>query len=246
MKTNASDIADFYHQLALLIRADLPLPDSLRQLGKTFPKKGFRDVILSIGENTSRGEKLSRAMMASPQYFQAFHIRLIAAGEAVGTLPQTLFAVARFSRFCQLLGSRVRDIVSYPLLTIHISIVTVLFLGHRVIPKFGLLFEDLLFMTRLPVLTRVVLWMGMLIHNNFLLLCVLYGAFIAFSVWLFSPRISAHRTLMNIVNVMPGSCRIVESLDTARVCNMCSILLEREMPLHQALETSSQLVESPW
>ena len=53
MAVKTTDVGDFYHQLALLIKAELPLPESIRQLGANFHKKEFREILGKIGEDTT-------------------------------------------------------------------------------------------------------------------------------------------------------------------------------------------------
>ena len=244
MKTQSSDIADFYQQLALLIRADLPLPQSLRQLGQNFPKPEFQDVLLKISDRTSRGEKLSQAISDYPQFFHPLHLRLIAAGETTGTLPETLFAVARFSRFCQFIANRLRDTVAYPFLTIHLCLIIILYLSIMTIPGFKEMFASL-DANSMPLLTRFILTVGMFIHDHWILHTAAYGVLLAFSLWLFSAGLAAHKMLLAIINFMPGSLKILHSLDSARLCTLWSTFIHQRMPLHDVMKTSAQLVDRP-
>ena len=50
-----TDIADFYQQLALLTRSNLPLPDSIRQLAGSFNKSEFRDMLEHVSRDTASG-----------------------------------------------------------------------------------------------------------------------------------------------------------------------------------------------
>ena len=245
MKTNASDVADFYHQLALLIKARLPLPDSLRQLGRHFPKRDFQKAILEIGESAARGDKFSDVMRHYPEFFDSFHIQLISAGEASGTLPEVLFAVARFARFGQLLTSRVRSILAYPLFTIHMSLIVFTFLSVVIIPEMANMFEEILGRDELPWLTERIVGMSSFVTRYAGVVVPVYVSFLIFSIWLFTPFMAAHRMLLTIINVMPGSCRVIQSLDSARLCTMWSTFLRQNMTVPAAMKTSAQLVERP-
>ena len=244
MKANASDIADFYQQLALLIKSNLPLPDSLRQLGRYFPKHDFQNAILEIGACTERGEKFSAVIGRYPRFFDPFHIQLISAGEASGTLPEVLFSVARFARFGQLLTARVRDIIAYPALTIHLCLVVFLFMSAYIIPPFADVYRDLLGTCQLPHMTALVVQIGDLISEHRQLLSAAYVVLLVFTLWLFVPCLAAHRTMLAVISLLPGSCRIVHSLDSARLCGMWSTFLRQNMTLPDAIRLSAELVES--
>ena len=244
MKTRFSTVADFYQQLALLIRSNLPLPDSLRQLGERLDDKEFSAVILQIGERSARGEKFSSTIEAfSPHLFPAFHVRLISAGETSGTLPDTLFAVAKLSRFQQFVVESVRDILAYPLFTIHLALIIALYISIRVIPAFHGMFEEILDGESLPAFSSLVMGAGMLVHNHMMVAIILYASCLLATLWVFSPGIAATRALAAILNAMPGASDMVSSMDSARLCNMCSIFLKQRMPLHEALDTAAQLVQ---
>ena len=79
MTTRASDIADFYQQLALLVRSELPLPDSLIELAKYCPRRDFQEAVLAASDRVAKGEKLADAVAQSPRFFDPFHVQLIAA-----------------------------------------------------------------------------------------------------------------------------------------------------------------------
>jgi len=81
MRTNSTDIADFYRQISLLLKSGLPLPDSIYQLGKNFDKADFKEVLFSLSDETKKGESLSGAMKEHSAYFTDFHIRMIETGE---------------------------------------------------------------------------------------------------------------------------------------------------------------------
>lgn len=251
MNTRASQIADFYHQLALLVRSRLPLPESLRQAGSHLTEPAFQQAVTALSQAVAGGQKLSQALGAHARFFDPLHVRLIAAGEATGTLADTLFGVARFARFCQLMTARLREIVAYPLFTVNVALCIVLALSIGVVPVFHDMLAELMggeltgYGARLPRVSRLVLGTGMAIRTYWPAALALYAGFLAFSIWIVSPGLSAHRALMALLGAMPGSWGIVGSLDSARLCGLLAVFLGEGMPLHDALASAAQLVDSP-
>ena len=90
MPTRPNDIVEFYEQLALLVRARLPLPEGLRQLSRELTSPELRGAIARMGESTARGSTLSEALAFHPSLFHPFHRRLIASAEHTGALAETL------------------------------------------------------------------------------------------------------------------------------------------------------------
>ena len=97
MTTASPQVTEFYHQLGLLIKSRLPLPDSLRELSAHLPSPAFRDALLRVSEMTANGARFSDAVRAYPRFFDPVHAQMIAAGESAGTLADTLFCLARFA-----------------------------------------------------------------------------------------------------------------------------------------------------
>ena len=240
----ATHVCDFYQQLALLVRANLPLPDSLRQLGRDFPQPKFQRVLTDIGKQAASGHSLAEAMRRFPDYFSAFHIQLVAAGEATGTLPQVLFTIARSARFSQLFVARIRDVIAYPLLTIHLALLLGLGLSIFVVPVFAEMFADLYEGARLPAMTEAVLGMAAFIQTFRYVFLVLYILLFIFSVWVVSPGLAAHRALLRVTRILPGACQLLRSLDAGRLCSLWSTFLARRMTLPDMLASSVELVES--
>lgn len=243
MKTRASEIADFFQQLALLVRSGLPLPSSLRQLGRYVPRADFRRAILEIGARTERGEKFSDVLRQYPRFFDAFHAQLLAAGDSSGALPEMLLAVARSARFGETLTTRARDTLGYPLITIHLCAIVGLVLSHWVIPPFGQFYVDLLGGCPLPAMTGFVMNIGHFVNAYFFWFAAAYVVLAVFSVWMFTPGIAAHRTMLAVLNRLPGSWHIADALDGARLCGFWSAFVRQRVPFPDALWTSAQLVE---
>lgn len=240
----SSHIAEFFDQLALLTRARMPLPDSLRELAGSFPHQDFQATLQELSARTEGGESLHQALGAFPEAFTPFQRKLIEIGEDSNTLPEILTNVASFARFNQIMILTLRDILAYPLVTFHLALLIFGFLSMVVLPAFHEIFADMLGGARLPVLTQLVLDAGSLVYNNRILFVVLYGLFILLSIWIFLPGLAPHRTLSRILQFMPGSWRITESADAARACRMLGTFLQNRMPLHDALAFAAELVES--
>ncbi len=241
----ATDIADFYQQLALLIKSNLPLPDSLVRLAKQFPRRKMAQIVERLGEETARGRTFSQVLKEHADVFPPFHSQLLAAGETTGTLPVMLFTVARFARVQHFLVSRLREVFAYPLLTIHVACLVLGFLSVRVIPFYVNIYSDMYGGDYLPWLTRIVFGMGLLISNNIGVFGALYLAFVVLSAVIFLPTHRCKRGLLHIVAVMPGTRRLLHELDAARLCSLWSSFVAQAMPSVDILRASSRLVAAP-
>ncbi len=246
MGTRAFDIADFYQQLALLIKSNLPLPESLRQLARHFPKRDFQEAVARIAEETARGRDLSDALAAYPQFFRPLDRQLLAAGEKSNMLPEVLAEVAKLAHVKALVVAHLRDALWLPLLTLHVVLLVVFFLSLKILPIYEAIFVDFLGDgMHLPWLTRQVLSFGFVVRALRVPEVVLYGCFLVGSIVVSLPTRFSRRVLFSVMHWLPAAPRLTRALDLARLCNAWSVFIRNEMPLHGAIEASAELVESP-
>lgn len=242
----ATDIADFYQQLALLIKSNLPLPDSLHRLAKQFPRRDMARVIEQLGAETARGRAFSDVLRERVDVFPPLHSQLLIAGETTGTLPVMLFTVAQFARIQHFLATRLRDVIAYPLLTIHVACWVMFFLSCRVMTIYEGIFTDLLGgWSYVPPLSKLVLGTGLFIQNHGGTFVALYLLFVALSVALFLPTSRSRRALLHIIAILPGTRRLLHALDAARLCNLWSSFIAQGMPAADILHATCRLVEAP-
>lgn len=244
MSSHAHSLADFYHQMGLLVRSNMPLPDGLREVGREVQKRGFKEAVEDVAARVDRGEKVSDAVAAHPTYFSPLHARLIGIGEDTGALSEMLFSVSRLTRFGHMLVTTLRDVVTYPLLTIHMALIVTLGLALIVVPEYAVVFDDLMMGMQLPALTYFVVSVGTFISDHREVVLTLYLLFAAFSVWLLLPTRPSHAVLLAVVNAMPGSWSMLRSMDSARICRVWSACLRRGLPMPDAMEMCSGVVQS--
>ena len=236
-------IGDFYHELGMMTRAGLPLPEALRQLARDMRSVGLGMAIEALGDEAERGRSLSQAMDRFPRQFPVFHRRLIEAGEARGVLADALFAVSRFSYFQYHLIAQLRQVFLYPALTTLAALAVMLLMGVFVIPDFAMIYDEMLAGEPLPGLTTLVLAVSEIIVRLAPLFVVLFVLAIGMTVWLLVGGRRAVRFLSRFVSFLPGAWRITESMDSARVCSFLGTFLAQQQALLDALRTTAHLVQ---
>ena len=243
MATSPQDIADFYQQLALLVKADLPLPDSLRQLAAGFRQREFRQVLDQLGSDSAKGVALADLMRRHPQYFSPLHVRLVEVGEQSGTLGETLFAVGRLAREQHVLLSRLRETLAYPLFAIWFAAVIAAALLNFVIPVFHDFHTDMLGDIPPPLLTQGVFALSALVVTMWWQVVVMLLALALVALWLATGSLGADQMLYRVLAVTPGIRRVVRCLDFARLCALLGLLLDRHVPLPDALGQCAAAME---
>lgn len=236
-------IGDFYHELGMMTRAGLPLPESLRQLARDMRSVGLGAAIEALGNEAESGRSLSQAMERFPRQFPIFHRRLIAAGEERGVLADALFAVSRFSYFQYHLIAQLRQVFLYPAFTTLAALAVLLLMGAFVVPEFAAIYDEILAGEPLPGLTVLVLTVSGAIVRLAPLFVVLFVLIGMVTGWLLMGGGRAVRFLSRFVSFLPGAWRITESMDAARVCAFLGTFLAQRQVILDALRTTASLVQ---
>lgn len=246
MKARAATIADFYHQLALLVQSKFPLPECLRRLGPSLQEPEVRKVVEEILERVNHGEKLSDVIATYPQYFDSFHVKLISVGESTDSLSEILYAVARESRFEQFLVSRAREIMTYPLFVLHMAALLFLAISVFFMPVFEDLYSQMLSQgIAVPIVTTLCLKVSHVARQFWPALVILLGLCLLATFWLYSGTVRSHRAMVRLLDRIPGTRGVTRVLDSARFCSICRLFLERHLPIPEALRATALVVQRP-
>ncbi|MBN1864746.1 MAG: type II secretion system F family protein [Victivallales bacterium] len=244
MRTSGSDIADFYKQVSLLLKSGLPMADSIRQLGMNFEKPDFKEILLDISENVSRGETLSGAMARHPAYFTKFQTRMVEAGEKSEMLPETLAEIANSARFDLQLVSIVRDIAIYPVFAMWFAFVILFYLMTVLVPEFKAIFDEMLGGEPLPALTELILELAKFFVRYLRFFVAALAGYVVFFIWLFGGTPSAKRLFLRVISFFPGAGSIYYNLNIAKLCALWSVLMRQEIGTADSLRIVSSLIDS--
>jgi type IV pilus assembly protein PilC len=241
MASVSTATAEFYYQLGLLLRSGLPLPESLRQLASDLYSATLQQAIEEAGAETSGGGSLTEILARHPTTFDPFLVRLLKVGEETETLPGMLFTVAQLARFEQFLVATLRGALAYPLLTIHTAMLVVIGASLFIIPKFTEIINELATGLTLAGLTGFVLRVGNTIAEGGSFTILIYLMLLAVTLWLFTPTRGAHRAMVFLVNILPGTWKLSSTLDSARVSQMLGQFMSRDVPASDALNFAGRM-----
>ena len=115
-RVSASDIAIMTRQLATLVRAGVPLVDSIAALTEQVEKEQLQRVLTSVRESLNEGTSFAKSLGQHPKVFSPLYINMVAAGEASGTLESVLERLADFMEGQARLKGKVMASLAYPVL----------------------------------------------------------------------------------------------------------------------------------
>src|SRR5690349_9848596 len=89
-RPTTSDVAIMTRQLATLVRAGVPLVESVAALTDQVEKQELVRVLTALRENLNEGTSFAKSLAQHPKIFPTLYVNMVAAGEASGTLEAVL------------------------------------------------------------------------------------------------------------------------------------------------------------
>lgn len=238
-RVGASLLQLFSQELAALLKAGLPLLQSLDVMLERQKEPTFRRSLETVRDRVRNGIALSEAFRAEGVLYPPMFSASLVAGERSGSLELVL---RRFSQYMRLsLGLRRKAIAAsvYPLVLMTAMLALIAVLLVKVIPQFESFYEGLA--AELPLPTRVLLAVSHSATAGAPYIAVaLVAGFIGFRLWL--GRQGSGATLDGALLRLPYFGTMARMYATAQLARTLSTLLQGGLPLLQALDVSAASV----
>ena len=227
-----AQIVQLTTQLATLLGAGQPLDRALQILLDLPESEKARALLERIRDVVRGGATLSDALEAARDTFSRLYVNLVRAGEAGGSLEDTLRRLADYLERSRQLKSSVINALIYPAFLVGMVLVSLFVLLVVVVPQFEQMFADM--DVEMPLITRIVVGVGATLQNYWWLLL---GALVFGFAWLRRrmadpvARLAIDERLLNM-RVVGG---LVRKLETARLARTLGTLLKNGVPLLGAL-----------
>jgi general secretion pathway protein F len=225
-------LVQFTQQLATLLGAGQPLDRALSILLELPEDERTRRVVTDIRDIVRGGAPLSTALERQHGLFSRLYINMVRAGEAGGSLHDTLQRLSDYLERSAELKGRVINALIYPAILLAVVGGALLFLLGYVVPQFALMYESL--DVALPWFTQWVLTAGLVVREGWIIMIVV-PAVIALVVErrLRQPatRLAMDGWLLQRKGVGP----LLAKLETARLARTLGTLLRNGVPLLSGL-----------
>jgi len=170
----------FTRQLATLIGAGLPLSQSLRTVLEQTENKKLQSVVEEVVASVEGGRSLYDSFAKHPEVFDKVFLALISAGEASGTLDDSLKRIAAQQEKDAATMSKIRGALTYPIIVLVVIFGVMAFMLLTVVPQVEKLYQDL--HKSLPFLTQIMVDAANILVNFWWLILIILGAAIYFTM----------------------------------------------------------------
>jgi len=172
-KVSANDVAVMTRQLATLVRAGIPLVQSIAALTEQVEKEQMVRVLSSVSESLKEGTSFSKSLEAHPKAFPPLYVNMVAAGEASGMLELVLERLADYMESQARLKGKLMAALAYPVAMSIFATALITFLMVTVVPQLTSIFDNL--GRALPWYTQLLIFSSNTMTDLWWLLLILGG-----------------------------------------------------------------------
>jgi general secretion pathway protein F len=225
-------LVQFTQQLGTLLGAGQPLDRALTILLELPEDEVAKRTIADIRDAVRGGAALSTALERQHGTFGKLYVNMVRAGEAGGTLHETLTRLADYLERSRALRGRVVNALIYPAILLLMVGLSLMFLLGFVVPEFAKMYESL--EAELPWFSQLVIGLGTFVRDWWIVLVVLP----ALALWWFDrkrrdPAVRARLDAWLLERRFAGT--LVAKVETARLARTLGTLLRNGVPLLTAL-----------
>ena len=234
-----TEIAAFTRQMATLVKAGIPLADTLGALVEQISNMRFKAPVSEVRAAVNEGSSLADALARHPKLFDELFVSMVRAGEVAGNLDDVLIRLAEFLEGSQKLKSKVQSAMIYPLVMVVVGAIIMAVLMVKVIPNITSMFKQQ--GKTLPINTRMLIASSDLMRNWWW--AILAGLIAAGAVFVNWTRSKEGRMAWDSFALrLPVLGELVRTINVSRFARTLGTMLEAGVPMLRALETAKQIV----
>jgi type IV pilus assembly protein PilC len=229
----------FNQELATLLKAGMPLVQSLEILRQRVTNPTLKSVLDDVHERVRSGTSLSEAFEAHGELFPGVYTASLLAGEKSGGLEQVL---RRFVAYMKVIGGvrrRTLSALMYPAILVLLSLAVVTIIVVRVVPAFAEFYGT--FGHELPLVTRGIIAVSKF-ASTFWPVLLLVTAGTTFAVWGWSQSAANRARLHRVLVGIPVLGGVARKFATSQLARTLATLLGGGLPLVTSIGVASRAI----
>ena len=227
-------MANFYSQLADLLRSGVPLLRSLDILERQSTQPALAEIVRELRARVADGTSLGDAMAQHPRAFNELAVSMVRAGQEGGFLEDVLKRIADFTEHQEDLKSKVVGALAYPIVLAVIGTLILMTLMIFMVPQFEPIFKKLEERGELPAITRMLMTAShALQRQGWWMVLVAVALVLVYRRW---AATESGRLRVDALRLRaPGAGTIYLHLALSRFTRILGTLLKNGIPILQAL-----------
>jgi len=238
---NTREFLVFNQELATLLKAGMPLVQSLDLLKRRVVSATFRSVLDDVHEKVRSGTALSDAFAAHGDLFPRVYTASLLAGERSGNLDSVLRRFVEYTKIIDEVKRKTLSALVYPAILITLACVIVAIIVLYAVPAFSDFYSS--FGADLPLVTRIIVGVSATVRSQFLFLVLgAAGGVLVIIGWVRQPGQRAR--FDHLVLGLPLLGGVARKFSTSQMARTLATLLGGGLPLVNALDIAAKSVSN--
>ncbi len=235
-KVKQGDLSLFSRQLAAMLNSGIPLTRALNTLSKQVTNQTLGNALLLISRSVEGGSSFSESLKGYPNIFDSLYINMVSAGEAGGSLEQTLIRLSNQLQKAKELRDNIKSATFYPIVVLAFALIILFGMLFFLVPIFvGFFPADAV----LPLPTRIIIGVSDFVINYwYILFPTMILLFIALRSYAGSDK--GKRRIDRLTFRMPVFGSLIQKTAIASFARTFSTMLATGIPVVQALDASGK------
>ena len=227
----------YNQELATLLKAGMPLVQSLDILRTRLTNPLFKSVLDDVHEKVRGGTALSDAFAAHGELFPNVYTASLMAGERSGNLDAVLRRFVAYSKTVDAVRTKTISAMMYPIVLVALAIVLVGIIVVKVVPTFAEFYNS--FDAQLPLSTRIIVGISDFIRAQlWLIVIAVVGSVIGFMTWMRQP--GRGKDFDRFLLKVPIIGVSIQKFSTSQLARTLATLLGGGIPLVNSLEIAAR------
>jgi type IV pilus assembly protein PilC len=235
-KISRQEFLVFNQELATLLKAGMPLVQSLDILRQRVQNATFKGVLDAVHDRVKAGTALSDAFAEHQGLFPGIYTASLMAGERSGNLDAVIRRYVAYEKIIGAVKRRTISALIYPAILVAMMFALVGIIVVRVVPAFSGFYAN--FDRELPFSTQIIVGVSNAVVGNMpIILAAVFGTGALALLWV---RQAANRArLDHLMLALPWAGETIRKFATSQLARTLGTLLGGGIPLVNALEIAS-------
>ncbi|WP_415286299.1 type II secretion system F family protein [Candidatus Pelagibacter sp. Uisw_104] len=239
------EILIFCKQFATMLRAGLPVLNTLEMLAAQTSRPPMKKIIETIKKDLESGNALSKCFEKHTKIFDTVVVNLIKAGEASGKLDTFLQKIVINLEKREKIKSQIKSALFYPGVLFSVAILVTVFMLMNVVPTFVNMYEGMGMADDLPTPTAVIMSMSEFVRSSggFFLLVFIISFVVGFK-FLIKKNYEVRKNWHRVVMKLPIFGNLIQKSILAKVSLVLGNLNQAGVDLIESIDIAKSVTDN--
>jgi type IV pilus assembly protein PilC len=234
-KVKRRDLMHFSRQMAVFMKAGIPVLESMEVMTDEVGDKVFKRVLAEMSESLRAGETFAGAADEHPEAFPPYYLGILRSAELTGNLDTVLDQLSDYIDRDLEARRKVTSALIYPAIVMVMAVIAVVVITGFVLPRFKTFFASL--DAKLPLPTRMLLGVANFFTNDWYVIVGIVAAIIIGAVLITVTRRGRELRDTALLRT-PILGDLITTAILERFCRILCTMVDAGVPIPDALQVT--------